>query len=170
MHGTLYHFSIQLEDLIDEEEEDETDAEALAQKLEMDKVEKSRRQAAHRAWGRLRGHVHTMMVERANQKSTVQWSILKQTLKNMSNMDRAREQLYERYLTPRVAPGWTEGLSYCPEHIFKKGRRGMRVSSDSEITKAGGASPIKGTNGKTPRKTKKDDVDSVTKKSYRKST
>ena len=111
-----------LRDLIAEEEDEE---DGLTTDGSTEPTLTPLQQTARRAWARIRRYIQEQAMKNRNQKSKLQWSMLKQTLSHMNNMQQARADLYDRYLYRPES--WTEGLTKIPENIFKKTRGGRYV-------------------------------------------
>ena len=77
--------------------------------------------AAQRGWSLIRRTIDDIAKERKNADASFNWSFLRQHLMHMSDMQRARQELYERYIyKPNT---WVDGLSEFPAHLFKKRKR-----------------------------------------------
>lgn len=86
---------------------------------------------AKRGWTLIRRHVREEAMKKKN-KSSMQWSMLQHTMKQMKNMDSAREDLYRKYLNPRNPRSWAEGLTSIPPNFFTK--RGVHLQSRDDDT------------------------------------
>ena len=79
--------------------------------------------AASRGWMLIRRTLEDISKERKNADASFNWSFLRQHLFHMSDMQRARQELYERYIfKPNT---WADGLIDYPYHFFKKPKRVM---------------------------------------------
>ncbi len=94
-------------------EDSDDDEDSLAEGIQ---GPQSRR--AKRAWGLVRRHIEDVRVEKRKAAGSINWDFLRQTISAMSDMERARQDLYDKYLYKRN--WWTEGLSQCPEHLRRK--------------------------------------------------
>ena len=70
-----------------------------------------------RCWAILRRHVKEMIMKRRNQKNQG-WNFLRHTIKQMTDMERAREELYEKYL--HNPDQWIAGLINAPEYLLRR--------------------------------------------------
>ena len=79
---------------------------------------KRRRRPALRAWGLMRRHIQEVRVEKRMATGSINWDFLRQTITALSDMEKARQELYEKYI---YKPNWwADGLSRCPEHLIRK--------------------------------------------------
>ena len=79
---------------------------------------KRRRHPALRAWGLMRRHIQEVRVEKRMASGSINWDFLKQTISALSDMEKARQELYEKYI---YKPNWwADGLTRCPEHLIRK--------------------------------------------------
>ena len=77
---------------------------------------------ARRGWMRIRHTLDNIAKERKNDAS-LSWSFLRQHLFHMSDMERARQELYQRYIyKPNT---WADGLKEYPYHLLNKPKRVM---------------------------------------------
>ena len=97
---------------LDEDEEEEV----------VDPHTEKLRRTARNAWRLIKRYINEQRMKNKNQKSGMNWSFLKQTLSNMTNMEKAREEMYKKYLYNEDPREWTKGLSNVPDHIFQKAR------------------------------------------------
>ena len=102
------------------EEEDDEDYEDDDDDFISDYLDhtKRRRRPALRAWGLMRRHIQEVRVEKRMATGSINWDFLRQTISALSDMERARQELYEKYI---YKPNWwADGLSRCPEHLIRK--------------------------------------------------
>lgn len=89
----------------DKEEEDED---------ELRRREALRRRAL-RGWALIRRHVSEMKMKKKGKQGALNWNMLRHAMANMSDMEKARETLYDKYIyNPHT---WLAGLSLIPEHL-----------------------------------------------------
>ena len=115
-----------------EEDEDDEDDEFLDGETE---DERRRRRRAQRAWSLVRRHIQELRVERRMAVGGINWDFLRQTISAMSDMEKARHELYERYI---YKPNWwADGLTRCPDNLVRKYRnRGPLLPPVSESNHA----------------------------------
>ena len=106
-----------------EDDEDETE------KHKQENFNSPVRIKARRAWAIIRRYIKEQTMNKQTNSSTLQWSMLKQTLKNMSNMDAAREELYKKYLDPENPRNWTDGIKSIPQGFFARHSKVMMKRS-----------------------------------------
>ena len=54
--------------------------------------------AARRGWNKIRRNIQEAQMQRKNSEANMGWRFLQATLRNMTDMERARQDLYKRYL------------------------------------------------------------------------
>ena len=59
-------------------------------------------------------------MELKKKETAFNWSFLRQHIANMSDVERTRQEMYDKYLYNPTS--WTEGLSHYPEHLLAKNR------------------------------------------------
>ncbi|KAK2163060.1 hypothetical protein LSH36_86g02051 [Paralvinella palmiformis] len=83
-----------------------------------DKKTSNLRQAASRGWAMIRRHIEEKAVERKQKSSAMNWTFLRQTISHMTDLEKGRQSLYERYL---VNPdSWKDGFTNFPNELFDK--------------------------------------------------
>ena len=92
----------------------------------------AKRIKARRAWALVRRHIREQAMEKQN-KSSLQWSMLKQTLKNMSNMEAGRETLYKKYLDPQKPRVWTEGIKSIPNDFWARNSKMIARTKERDM-------------------------------------
>ena len=107
-------------DEADENDESEEEEDDLGDVPGENDHENRRRRRASRAWGLIRRHIQEIRVERRMAAGSINWDFLRQTISALSDMERARQELYEKYI---YKPNWwADGLTKCPEHLVRKYR------------------------------------------------
>lgn len=70
---------------------------------------------ARRAWGRLRLHITETAMKNNSKESILGWRFLRLAVSSLSNLEKTRKELYERYL--EKPESWTDALVNCPDHL-----------------------------------------------------
>lgn len=99
----------------DEDSEDEpadsAETEATARRI----------RAAERGWAKIRRHVREQAMARKHTGAAMSWSFLRQTISNMTDMEKTRNDLYEKYLNKPNQ--WMEGFQNFPKEVLLSSRR-----------------------------------------------
>lgn len=86
------------------------------------------RQAALRGWQIIRRNIQEVAMENKKKNSSYSWTFLRQHISNMTDTEKARHELYQKYIY-KPSTWWSDGLVNFPAHIFdskKQGGRGGR--------------------------------------------
>ena len=83
------------------------------------------KQTTKRAWAVIRRYIMEQVSKKKAKNSSMNWGVIKQTLNNMSNMDKAREELYMKYLN-KGPSNCLDGL-HVPEQILVRGLDGSVI-------------------------------------------
>ena len=91
------------------------------------------RQAALRGWQIIRRNIQDVAMEHKKKNSSFSWAFLRQHISNMTDTEKARQDLYQKYIY-KPSTWWSEGLVNFPAHIFEKkqGIRGRRPGSRAQ--------------------------------------
>ncbi|KAK6180206.1 hypothetical protein SNE40_012398 [Patella caerulea] len=84
---------------------------------------------ARRGWGILRRHVQEKVAENRNKASNLQWTMLGQTLRGMSNAERTRMDLYQRY---GILPKLNNDGKYVRENTMLS-QKARSLARDTEV-------------------------------------
>lgn len=92
----------------------EDDKPRTARKIVDKRAQMRRIQAAKRGWTLVRRAVQEIKMERQTQ-ADLQWSFLKQTITNMTDMEKSRQEMYKKYIyKPNT---WGEGIENFEEKL-----------------------------------------------------
>lgn len=78
-----------------------------------------------RGWTIIRQYIAESASKRNAKDSNVKWRAVKQTVNSMSNMEKARVELYDKYLNKRY-DSCLDGL-HVPEHLLVRGNDGSVI-------------------------------------------
>ena len=78
----------------------------------------TKRQVALRGWQIIRRNLQEVTTERKKKHSTFNWSFLRHHINHMSNQEKARQELYDKYIIKSHA--WSDGLKNFPVHVVEK--------------------------------------------------
>lgn len=124
---------------------------------------------ARRAWRRLRLHITETAMKNNSKESILGWRFLRLAVSSLSNLEKTRKELYERYL--EKPESWTDALVNCPDHLrFRNVKacsaaKGPRLSSGCRPTigdKSERRPPLSATRGTPFHVTGKASADHVT--------
>ncbi len=78
----------------------------------------SQRLVGLRGWNILRMKVEEMKMQNRQSQTSFTWNFLRHTISQMTDMERAREKLYAKYIYHEEY--WADGLKHIPEHLTRK--------------------------------------------------
>ena len=115
--------------------DDDSDVEVIEEEEKMSPL----RVTALRAWAKIRRNVHEVAMERRNTGAALNWSFLNQTIKRMTNMERGRQDLYEKYL--KRPDDWKDGI--INKHLLKsiEKRRPRQPNSSPNNSRSSSPTP-----------------------------
>lgn len=83
-------------------------------------IRQQRRETARKAWGLIRQKIQEVALSRRD--ISFNWKFLGQHISNMAAKEKAREELYEKYLYGDM-DWWAQGLVNYPHHFFTHKRK-----------------------------------------------
>ena len=114
------------EDILEEEDEEEEESMSESDyddiELDPEPTLSPLKQAARRGWQIIRRNIQEVAMERKKKKS-FNWSFLRQHIANMTDTEKARNDLYEKYIY-KPSNWWTEGFVKFPSYLFEKTQPG----------------------------------------------
>ncbi|KAK2180544.1 hypothetical protein NP493_439g05022 [Ridgeia piscesae] len=87
-----------------------------------DEVDGGKRRVA-RGWSIMRRGLHEQLLEHRKAHTAVGWNLLQHTLDQMTDAERARQTLYERYLYDPDPNSWASGLVNYPQFLLDRKQR-----------------------------------------------
>ena len=116
-NGAVSSLELDTDDTVKEvtEKTAEEDGEENAEIQSEDNNVKTAKRGAQRAWRVVRRHIREQRVEKRTATGSMNWDFLRQTLAAMTDLERTRQELYDKYLY-RIN-WWTEDLTQCPERL-----------------------------------------------------
>lgn len=103
------------DDGADDQDEDEEVSQEQRQAAD---AARRRRKAAAQGWALIRRHIREKAMARKHTDAAMTWSFLRQTISNMSDMEKARRDMYDKYLNNPSS--WMQGLSNVPKEVLDK--------------------------------------------------
>ena len=91
---------------------------------------------ARRRWQIIKRYI---MEKQRKRGGNLAWTMLKHTIKNISNVERGRQRLYEKYLNPRRPRQWAEGIKSIPPDFWIKNKKLIEAKKDEKAEKRGNA-------------------------------
>ena len=93
---------------------------------------------ARRRWQIIKRYI---MEKQRKRGGNLAWTMLKHTIKNISNVERGRQRLYEKYLNPRRPRQWAEGIKSIPEDFWRKNKKLIEAKKEEKAEKRGADLP-----------------------------